>query len=222
MIDVSAWVSAGAAVVSTLMAGVTVWWPWHTRAAPDLRFERDAMPVDRDAMASLIVSCGLRRPMLVVRWRNEGDGTAYAVTVEGVDGSCDVCLFDGSGGDVRIVDSVGRLESGESFEAIILPTSTADVDRPAVRLDWKESPTRLKRGRRSTRVALPYRLPGRRPLLHQERMLARLHLERTALEYGYSYERFVSGVLGFDLDDLDPWTAPDAQSGGPEDREDWE
>ena len=35
MIDWSAWISAGSAVVSAIMAGITVWWPWHNRPQAD-------------------------------------------------------------------------------------------------------------------------------------------------------------------------------------------
>lgn len=213
MVDASAWISAGAAVVSVFMAGVTVWWPWHTRTAPDLQYERDAFSVTRESMAQLLVACRLQRPTLLVRWRNDGDGTAYAVRVTGADASCEVRIVvpnENAPAGFDFVDSIGRLDSGKSFEAIILPTSTADVRRPVVRLDWKESPTRLKRGRRSTRVALPYPLQGRRPLTRQERILSLHAVQGMAADYGYPYERFVSQVLGFDPADLDPWSAPDA------------
>ncbi len=35
MIDWSAWISTGSAVVSAVMAGITVWWPWHNRPQAD-------------------------------------------------------------------------------------------------------------------------------------------------------------------------------------------
>ena len=85
MIDWSAWISTGSAVVSALMAGVTVLWPWHTRMAPDLQYERDMFSVTRESMSELLVVCELQRPRLLVRWRNDGDGTAYAVKIEGLD-----------------------------------------------------------------------------------------------------------------------------------------
>lgn len=204
-----------AVAVSAVFAGVTVWWPWHTRPAPDLRHEKDEFSVTRESMAHLLVTCGLQRPRLLVRWRNDGDGTAYAVTVKAADGSCAVRMAvpdtsKPSGFD--FVDSVGKMEPGESFEAIILPTSTEDVDKPVVLLDWKESPTRLRMGHGSERVALPYRLPGKRPLLRQERILALHMIQTTAAEYGYPYEQFASQMLGIDLEDLDPWSAPDSKS----------
>lgn len=214
-VDVATWVSVGCAAVSAVFAGVTVWWPWHTRPAPDLRHEKDEFSVTRESMAHLLVTCGLQRPRLLVRWRNDGDGTAYAVTVKAADGSCAVRMAvpdtsKPSGFD--FVDSVGKMEPGESFEAIILPTSTEDVDKPVVLLDWKESPTRLRMGHGSERVALPYRLPGKRPLLRQERILALHMIQTTAAEYGYPYEQFASQMLGIDLEDLDPWSAPDSKS----------
>lgn len=214
-VDVATWVSVGCAAVSAVFAGVTVWWPWHTRPAPDLRHEKDEFSVTRESMAHLLVTCGLQRPHLLVRWRNDGDGTAYAVTVKAADGSCAVRMAvpdtsKPSGFD--FVDSVGKMEPGESFEAIILPTSTEDVDKPVVLLDWKESPTRLRMGHGSERVALPYRLPGKRPLLRQERILALHMIQTTAAEYGYPYEQFASQMLGIDLEDLDPWSAPDSKS----------
>ncbi len=120
-VDVATWVSVGCAAVSAVFAGVTVWWPWHTRPAPDLRHEKDEFSVTRESMAHLLVTCGLQRPRLLVRWRNDGDGTAYAVTVKAADGSCAVRMAvpdtsKPSGFD--FVDSVGKMEPGESFEAI--------------------------------------------------------------------------------------------------------
>lgn len=35
MIDWSAWISTGSAVVSAVMAGIPVWWPWHNRPQAD-------------------------------------------------------------------------------------------------------------------------------------------------------------------------------------------
>lgn len=214
MIDWSAWISTGSAVVSALMAGVTVLWPWHTRMAPDLQYERDMFSVTRESMSELLVVCELQRPRLLVRWRNDGDGTAYAVKIEGLDDTCSVRLAladESKPSGFDFVDIIGKLEPGESFKALILPTSTADVGRPAVRLDWKESPTRLKRGHRSRRVELPYPLQGKRPLTYQERILARHAIEQTAGEYGYPFDQFVSQMLGLDPDDLNPWSASDAE-----------
>lgn len=199
-VDVATWVSVGCAAVSAVFAGVTVWWPWHTRPAPDLRHEKDEFSVTRESMAHLLVTCGLQRPRLLVRWRNDGDGTAYAVTIKAADDSCAVRM--------AVPDTS---KPGESFEAIILPTSTEDAGKPVVLLDWKESPTRLRMGHRSERVALPYQLPGKRPLLRQERILALHMIQTTAAEYGYPYEQFASQMLGIDLEDLDPWSAPDSK-----------
>lgn len=211
--DVATWISVACAGASAAFAGVTVWWPWHTRPAPDLRHERDEFSVTRDSMAHLLVACGLQRPRLLVRWRNDGDGTAYAVSIRSADGTCMVRMAvqdtsKPSGFD--FVDSVGKMEPGASFETIILPTSTEDIGTPVVLLDWKESPTRLRMGHRSERVALPYRLLGKRPLLRQERILALHMIQTTAAEYGYPYEQFASQMLGIDLEDLNPWSAPDS------------
>lgn len=39
-VDVATWVSVGCAAVSAVFAGVTVWWPWHTKPAPTCAMRR--------------------------------------------------------------------------------------------------------------------------------------------------------------------------------------
>ena len=52
-VDVATWVSVGCAAVSAVFAGVTVWWPWHTRPAPDLRHEKDEFSVTRERIRQI-------------------------------------------------------------------------------------------------------------------------------------------------------------------------
>ena len=213
--DPASWVSAICAIIACLAAFLTVWWPWHTRPAPDLQFERSAFSVERETMAHLIMSCNLQRPRLIVRWRNDGDGTAYAVAVEGTSDTCEIRMISPNTNSkigFDFVERVGRLESGEHFKAIILPTSKVGTHRPSVRISWKESPTRLNVGHKSKQVEMPYRLPGKHPLGYQERILVRHIVSQTAKEHGYPFETFAQEMLGLNLNDIDPMQADDIET----------
>ena len=130
MIDVSAWISAGAAVISVAMTGVTIWWPWHTRSLPSFTQRRITLRNADERLVPLIVACGFRRPFLFVEWRNDGDGPAHAVKVTS-DSACDIRLMvEGPQFEhgYDLVDDVALLNPGESFVAIILPTSGTDLE----------------------------------------------------------------------------------------------
>lgn len=130
MIDVSAWISAGAAVISVAMTGVTIWWPWHTRSLPSFTQRRITLRHADERLVPLIVACGFRRPFLFAEWRNDGDGPAHAVKVTS-DSACDIRLMvEGPQFEhgYDLVDDVALLNPGESFVAIILPTSGTDLE----------------------------------------------------------------------------------------------
>lgn len=220
MIDVSAWISAGAAVISVAMAGVTIWWPWHTRSLPSFTQRRITLRHADERLVPLIVACGFRRPFLFVEWRNDGDGPAHAVKVTS-DSACDIRLMvEGPQFEhgYDLVDDVALLNPGESFVAIILPTSGTDLESVDAVLEYREEPTRLDRFLVSTRFPLPYRLPALRPLDIRERRAAWEYLRETCERLGYGttdaeVRYFVSRVLLEDYRAVDPTCVDNPRSG---------
>ena len=66
----------------------TIWWPWHTRGKASISHRAIVPKKFPEWLPHLILPCNLRRPNLLVQWRNDGDGTAHAVKVSSKE--CDV------------------------------------------------------------------------------------------------------------------------------------
>lgn len=184
--DVSATLSAVFAGVSTVAAFLTVWWPWHTRGKASIS-HRDVVPKKfPEWLPHLILPCNLRRPYLLVQWRNDGDGVAHAIQITGED--CDVVLMvDGEQYryGFNVVKDIPLLNPGETFISILLPRDETDLGHVDVTLEYLEEPIRLKRSHVSTRISLPYRLPGLRPLDSRERHAAWEDLRDVSERMGY-------------------------------------
>lgn len=178
--------SAVFAGISTFAAFFTVWWPWHTRGKASIS-HRDIVPKNfPEWLPHLILPCNLRRPNLLVQWRNDGDGVAHAVKVTSEE--CDVVLIlDGEqyrhGFDV--VKDIPLLNPGETFISILLPKSKTDLEHVDVTLEYLEEPTRLKKSLVSTPISLPYRLRGLRPLGDPEKHAAWGDLRDASEQMGY-------------------------------------
>lgn len=90
MIDWSAWISTGSAVVSAVMAGITVWWPWHNRPQADWTLLRYSTHPDIPLSATVpgldgwLKRRGEREPDFICGIYNSGDGAAYDVKVDSI------------------------------------------------------------------------------------------------------------------------------------------
>jgi|GEM_PF-4891218 len=184
--DVSAVLSAVFAGVSTVAAFFTIWWPWHTRGKASISHRAIVPKKFPEWLPHLILPCNLRRPNLLVQWRNDGDGTAHAVKVSSKE--CDVVLIiDGEqyrhGFDV--VKDIPLLNPGDTFISILLPKHETGLARVNATLEYLEEPTRLKRSHVSTTILLPYRLRGLRPLADPEKHAAWEDLQDASERMGY-------------------------------------
>jgi hypothetical protein len=183
--DAATWVAAGIAAVSAI---TTVWWPWHTRGLPKIT-GRSTTPHKIDGrMPKLIVACDNRRPFLFIEWRNDGDGTAHAITVKPANKDLDIYLMiekpDEKDG-FQMIDNVALLKPGQSFVTAVLPNLQTDLEHVPVILEYQEEPTRLVHSRVSKQMTLSYRLPALRPLDIREKRAAWEYLRSVCASTGY-------------------------------------
>lgn len=128
MIDWSAWISAGSAVVSAIMAGITVWWPWHNRPQADWTLLKYSTHPDTPLSATVpgldgwLERRGEREPDFICGIYNSGDGAAYDVEVEG--GGCKAYFLqitdDGTNTKFLTPSQIAQVESTDTNAAATL------------------------------------------------------------------------------------------------------
>ena len=164
MIDWSAWISTGSAVVSAVMAGITVWWPWHNRPQADWTLLRYSTHPDTPLSATVpgldgwLKRRGEREPDFICGIYNSGDGAAYDVKVDSI--GCKAYFLqitdDGTNTKFLTPSQIAQVESTD--ELLLLGFRNDDADIIAIRLIWTAQPTRLRR-----RVSLTYAIEGSIP-----------------------------------------------------------
>ena len=208
--SITDWISSVCAAVSLVAAFITVWWPWHTRRSPNLECRAEPSVLDRETLGDLLIATRLRPPELFVNVRNTGDGIAHSLKVEG--GDENECIFfrPKEEGSFVFSSELTSLKPDEQIMIIVLPLTEHDLPNPDIHLEWKAEPTRLKRSLEQKQVAAGKTLKAKRPLEHQERILARHSLHKQASAFGKSIEdqaRMYKLPLA-DLDILDPDSCP--------------
>lgn len=204
--SITDWISAICAAVAVVAAFITVWWPWHTRKAPKLTYER-AYPygtLTPDEVGQLVVSTELRRPMTWFLISNNGDGPAHDIRLEPLD-DFDVSVFNRGepvkGRTITLSNSHPILRPGESCTIMLLPNRATPIQGPRLRLLWSEEPTRLHRSQKEQTDAMPCRLEPKAPLPRIEQQLALAQLRATARQTPYSLREYVD-LLGLDPNEL--------------------
>lgn len=202
--SITDWISAVCAVVAVVAAFITVWWPWHTRLSPNLECREEPFVLDRDTMGDLLIATRLRSPQLAINVLNTGDGTAHALKTYG--GEKNECIFfrTQEEGEFVFLSELTSLKPDEHIMIIVLPLTGQDVQEPVVNLEWKEEPTRLKRSLARKQVAVHKTLKAKRPLDHQERVLAFHSLQKQAEEFGKTVQA-QAHMYGLPLEDIDPY-----------------
>lgn len=202
--SITDWISAICAAVAVVAAFITVWWPWHTRRSPNIECRVEPFVLDSGTLGDLLIATRLRKPELAVNVRNTGDGTAHALRTYG--GEKNECVFFRPKEEGKFVFSseLISLKPDEHILVIILPLTEQSVPNPAVHLEWKEEPTRLKRSLVRKLVPVHKTLEAKHPLGHQERILALGSLTKQARAFGRSVTD-QARMYGLHLEDLDPY-----------------
>lgn len=203
MDNVASWISAACAAISVVFTFVTVWWPWHTRRAANLECEQEVSVLRREEVGDLLIATRLRMPDMFLRVQNIGDGIAHSLHVYG--GPNNECVFFRSRDDGKFLYSsrLTSLKPDEKITIIILPTTRKETC-PLIKLEWKEEPTRLKLSQVSKSVDIHKTLTPKRPLTHQERVVAYHSMENQATEFATSVE-VLTERYGLNFNDLDPY-----------------